>query len=245
MNFQLRVLIAAFLVLVATSFIACGDTGEPILLFNGIGTSSNDVLAIETILNSNHLTYSTVSSSQINEMSESQIREHRLLIIPGGNFIEIGNGLDSGATANIRKAIQHGLNYFGVCAGGFFAGNSGYNGLNLTLGVRFSFYAAESRGIRKSIVPIAGVGVPTLGYYWEDGPQFSGWGEVVGKYPDGTPAIVQGTFGNGWVVLSGVHPEAPANWWHSMTPNSSASAENAFAGVLILAALNRTSLSHY
>ena len=33
---------------------------------------------------------------------------------------------------------------------------------------------------------------------------------MVGKYPDGTPAIVEGTFGNGWVILSGVHPEAPA-----------------------------------
>ena len=256
MNSPLRELIAAFLVLVATAFIACGHIGEknsiparggnsPILLFNGIGTSSSDVLAVETILNSNHLNYSTVNSSQINEMSESQIRGHRLLIIPGGNFIDIGNSLTSGTTANIRKAVQNGLNYFGICAGGFFAGNSGYNGLNLTSGVKFGFYAAESQGIRKAAVPISGVGIPTLDHYWEDGPQFSGWGEVVGKYPDGTPAIVQGTFGNGWIVLTGVHPEAPANWRNTMTFNTSASADNAYAGVLILAALNSTSLSHY
>jgi glutamine amidotransferase-like uncharacterized protein len=251
-----RVLISAVLVLMATAFIACGDIGEktslparngnsPILLFNGIGTSSNDVLALETILNSNHLNYSTVNSSQINEMSESEIRERRLLIIPGGNFIEIGNSLTSGTTANIRHAVQNGLNYFGICAGGFFAGNSGYNGLNLTSGVKFSFYSAESQGIRKAAVPIAGVGVPILDHYWEDGPQFSGWGEVVGKYPDGTPAIVQGTFGKGWIVLIGVHPEAPANWRHAMTFNTSAGADNAYAGELILAALNRTPLSHY
>jgi hypothetical protein len=68
------------------------------------------------------------------------------------------------------------------------AGNSGYyNGLNLTSGVRFGFYSAEERGIRKAAVAIAVAGGPTLDQYWEDGPQFTGWGAVVGKYPDGTP----------------------------------------------------------
>ena len=74
---------------------------------------------------------------------------------------------------------------------------------------------------------------PTLDQYWEDGPEFTGWGAVVGKYPDGTPAIVQGTFGNGWVVLTGVHPEAPANWRRGMTFTTPASEDNAYAGTLI------------
>jgi hypothetical protein len=39
--------------------------------------------------------------------------------------------------------------------------------------------------------------------------QFTGWGAVIGKYPDGTPAIVEGTFGSGWVILTGVHPGGP------------------------------------
>jgi hypothetical protein len=156
-----RVLIIASLVLISAAFTACevssskdsvpvkgGDASAaatsaplttggvaPILLFNGTGTSPNDVAAVETILNDNHLNYSTVNSSQLNQMSESQIREYRLLIFPGGNFIDIGNSLTSSATANIRNAVQNGLNYLGVCAGGFLAGNSGYyNGLNLTSG---------------------------------------------------------------------------------------------------------------
>ena len=217
----------------------------PILLFNGSGTSPNDVAAVETILNSNHLNYSTVNSSQLNEMGESQIRGYRLLIVPGGNFIDIGNSLTSNTTANIRNAIQNGLNYLGICAGGFFAGNSGYNGLNLTSGVRFSFYAAEGRGIRKAAVAISGAGAPTLDQYWEDGPQFTGWGAVVRRYPDGTPAIVEGTFGSGWVILAGVHPEAPAGWRRGMTFTTPVSVDNAYAGMLIRAALNRTSLAHY
>ena len=89
--------------------------------------------------------------------------------------------------------------------------------MNLTSGVRFGFYAAEGRGIRKTAVAITAAGAPTLDQYWEDGPEFTGWGAIVGKYPDGTPAIVEGTFGSGWVILTGVHPEAPASWRRGMT----------------------------
>jgi hypothetical protein len=179
-----------------------GDTAE-ILLFGGTGSSPNDVKAFEAILKDQHVNYTKVNSSQLNGMSESRMRGYRLLIVPGGNFIDIGNGLTPVAAANIRNAVQNGLNYLGFCAGAFFAGNSPANGLNLTSGVKFGFYAAEDRGIRKAAVPITVAGGTTLEHYWEDGPQLSGWGAVIGKYPDGTPAIVQGTCGGGWVILSG------------------------------------------
>jgi glutamine amidotransferase-like uncharacterized protein len=239
-------------VLAALTFTACGVVDHagpvgaaPILLFTGTGTSPNDVTAVEGILNGNQLTYSTVTSSRLNQMSEAQIRRYRLLIVPGGDFVAIGNSLTPGATANIRRAVQSGLNYLGICAGGFFAGNSPYNGLNLTSGVRFGFYSAEAQGIHKTAVAIAAAGASTLEQYWEDGPQFTGWGTVVGKYPDGTPAIVEGTFGGGWVILSGVHPEAPAGWRRGMTFHTQAADDNAYAATLIRAALNRSTLAHY
>ncbi len=217
----------------------------PILLFNGTGTSPGDVAALEKILSREHLHYSTVDSPQLNGMSESQIREYRLLIVPGGNFEYIGNSLSSSTTGNIHNAIQNGLNYLGICAGAFFAGNSPYNGLNLTSGSRFEFYAAEARGIRKAAVPITAAGGPTLDQYWEDGPQLTGWGAVVSKYPDGNPAIVEGTFGNGWVILTGVHPEAPASWRRGMDFRTPVNIDNAYAAELIRAALNRELLPHY
>jgi glutamine amidotransferase-like uncharacterized protein len=218
----------------------------PILLFTGTGTSPNDVAAVATMLNSNHLNYSTANSFQLNRMSESQIRGFRLLIVPGGNFIDMGKSLTAGTAENIRRAVQNGTNYLGVCAGAFLAGDSAYyNGLNLTSGVRFGFYSAENQGIRKAAVAIASAGAPTLDQYWEDGPQFTGWGAVVAKYPDGTPAIVQGTFGRGWVILSGVHPEAPENWRRGMAFGTPTRDDNAYAGMLIQAALNRSALAHY
>ena len=266
MNTPCRGLILAFLVLISTAFIGCKkgtmlakganastatsreraswDTA-PILLFNGTGTSPNDVAAVETILSSNGLNYSTVNSSQLNEMGESQMRGYRLLIVPGGNFVDMGNSLTASTTANLRKSVQNGLNYLGICAGAFFAGNSPYNGLNLTSGARFGFYSAENQGIRKAAVAITGVGQPTLDQYWEDGPQLAGWGAVVGKYPDGTPAVVEGAFGSGWVILSGVHPEAPERWRRGMTFSTPAAEDNAYAGMLIRAALNSEMLTHY
>jgi|SRR5271168_2824132 len=259
MGTRCRFLIAASLVLVSSVLNACkshGDRGStsqtsghiaPILLLNGTGTSPNDVAAVETILNSNQLGYATVSSSQLNEMGESQLGRYRLLIIPGGNFAEIGKSLTSNTTANIRNAVHNGLNYLGICAGGFLAGNFGssHNSLNLTSGVKFSFYSAEGLGIRKAAVAISSAAAPTLDQYWEDGPQFTGWGDIVGKYPDGTPAIVEGTFGSGWVILSGVHAEAPGSWRLGMTFSTPASEDNAYAAALVRAGLNRVSLPHY
>ncbi|MEO8370875.1 MAG: BPL-N domain-containing protein [Candidatus Solibacter sp.] len=218
----------------------------PVLLFNGAGVSRNDIAAVKAILTNNQLRYAEADSAQLNRMDQAEMRRYRLLIVAGGNFVEIGQSLTPVATANIRQAVQDGLSYLGICGGGFLAGkyDPPYNGLNLTSGVRFGFYAAEGRGIRKAAVPIAVVGAPTLDQYWEDGPEFTGWGSVVGKYPDGAPAIVEGSFGSGWIILSGVHPEAPESWRHGMTFNTPASVDKAYAGALVRAALNRISLAH-
>lgn len=217
----------------------------PILLFNGTGASPNSVKAIEGVLKDRRLKYTTVNSQQLNGMSESQLMVYRLMIVPGGNYIHMGDSLTPATTTNIHNAVQDGLNYLGICAGGLLAGNAPRNSLNLTAGVRFDFYSEVNRGIHKAAVAITGVAAPPIEHYWEDGPQFSGWGAVVGKYPDGTPAIVQGTSGEGWVILCGVHPEAPANWRHGMTFTTPASVANAYAGTLVEAALNKTSLPHY
>jgi glutamine amidotransferase-like uncharacterized protein len=98
-------------------------------------------------------------------MAESELKRYRLLIVPGGNFIQIGNGLTSAATGKIRNAVRDGLNYLGICAGAFFASAfPGYNGLNLTSGTRFGFYSLEEKGIRKAAVAVSVAGAPTLAW---------------------------------------------------------------------------------
>ena len=241
---------AIAIALLATAIAACGaprsKSPASILLFTGTGTSRGDVAALEAVLNANHLDYATASSAKLNAMADDEIKRYRLLIVPGGNFVEMGNSLTPGATATVREGVRHGVNYLGICAGAFLAGSfpQPYQSLNLTSGVQFGFYAA-GQGVRKTAVAITVPDGPTLDYYWEDGPQLSGWGAVVAKYPDGTPAVVQGTFGNGWVMLTGIHPEAPESWRRGMTFRTPSSTDNAFAATLIHAALNRTSLTHF
>ena len=234
-------------VALALATVACGRPapGRDVLLFVGRGTSPNDVAAIERLLTDGRVDYTTATSRQLDRLSESELHGYRLLIVPGGNFVEMGNGLDAHSTVHVRNAIGSGLNYLGICAGAFLAGHSPYNGLNLTRGVMFPFYAAENRGIRKTAVTISTPDGPPVDHYWEDGPQLGGWGEVVAKYPDGTPAVAQGTFGDGWVILTGVHPEAPESWRRGLNFATPAAASHAYAATLIDAALNRRRLPHY
>lgn len=228
--------------------VGAGCTRRPvsdadILLFTGDGASRNDVKAVEAVLQDAHLAYATADSSFMNHVDVSALGRFHLLIVPGGNFVEMGQGLTTAAATTVRTAVQNGLNYLGICAGGFLAGDSPYNGFNLTSGVRFGFYSAEARGVRKSAVAIALRNGTTREHYWEDGPQFTGWGSVVGTYPDGTPAIAEGPVGRGWVLLTGVHAEAPESWRRGMTFATPVRDDNAYAAALVRAALEGTALS--
>lgn len=233
----------------AFALAACGASSAPppadILLFVGEGTSPGDVAAVERVLSDHRFGYATASSSQLDAMSVAELRAYRLLIVPGGNFERIGNSLAPETPARIRTSVEAGMNYLGLCAGAFFAGNSPYHGVNLTNGVRFSFYALEARGIRKSAVAITPASGAASDHYWEDGPVLSGWGDAVAKYPDGSPAIAEGRVGRGWVILTGIHPEAPESWRSGMTFTTPAAIDNAYAATLIGAALRGENLPHY
>lgn len=220
------------------------DPAAPVLVFAGPGTNQNDVAAVEALLRADSLRYATVSARQLDAMDEAALRAHRLLIVPGGNFIDMGNGLAPATLATVRTAVSHGLNYLGLCAGAFLAADGAYRSFNLTNGVRFGFYEAERRGIRKAAVLITAADSSRREHYWEDGPALSGWGDVVARYPDGSPAIVQGHAGSGWVTLSGVHPEAPESWRRGMTFATPASEDQAYARRMIGAALRGTPLPH-
>ena len=225
--------------------VACSRAAPEILLFDGSGTSANDVAALEGVLRDHGLGYAKAGSRRLNDMSRRELDSFRLLIVPGGNFEQMGNGLTPGAAAKVHAAVRDGLSYLGICAGAFLAGRSPYNGLDLTEGVRFDFYALEDRGVRKAAVPIAVAGGATLDQYWEDGPELTGWGDAVARYPDGTPAVAQGAVGQGWVILSGTHPEAPESWRRGMTFSTPVLEDQTYAAELIRAALERTRLAHF
>src|SRR5215472_7394964 len=95
----------------------------PILLFSGEGTSPGDVDAVERILDANHLAYATATSRRLNGMTQSQVMAYRMMIVPGGNFIDMSASLTPRTTAMIHDAVRAGMNYLGICAGAFLAGD--------------------------------------------------------------------------------------------------------------------------
>ena len=115
-------LIVAFGASVACRSAGGGETA-PVLLFTGTGTSPGDVVAVRRILDDSGLAYATATSAQLDAMDAARLRAHRLLIVPGGNFLEIGDGLTPRATAAVREAIHGGVHYLGLCAGAFIAGD--------------------------------------------------------------------------------------------------------------------------
>lgn len=222
-----------------------GSSTPSILLFVGSGTSSGDVAAVKTILGNLKLAYATATSSQLNAMSQSQIAKYKLFFMPGGDAVTISKGLTKTTTANVHNAVvSNGMHYLGICAGGFFADHSIYNYLHLTPSL-YDFYSIYYKGVSKAAVEITQPNGTQLDQYWQDGPELNGWGSIVGKYPDGSAAIVEGKSGAGWVILSGIHPEAPESWRTGMTFTTSVAVDNAYAGTLVTAALSGSSLPHY
>ena len=49
----------------------------------------------------------------------------------------------------------------------------------------------------------------------------------------------------GWVILTGIHAEAPATWRGGMDFKTPAEPDNAYVASLIHAALNREQLPHF
>jgi hypothetical protein len=235
----------ALIALVSAACARKGTPPPPVLLFDGRGTSSEDVAAIESLLDENGIAHATAGSWRLDRMSADELGAYKLLIVPGGNYETIGKHLGPATPDRVRSAVQNGMSYLGICAGAFMAGNLPLNGFNLTGGVRFPFYSDENRGIRKAALAIARPGEPALEQYWEDGPSLTGWGDVAAKYPDGTPAVVEGAVGRGFVLLVGVHPEAPASWRSGMQFATPLAADRAYAASLIAAALHHTALAHY
>jgi glutamine amidotransferase-like uncharacterized protein len=191
--------------------------GARIILFDGAGSSPNDVQAIKSLLAREKLEYITADSDELDLLTAEQLAHAELLIMPGGNYEQMGKGLRADTTQRIRDAVNHGMNYLGICAGAFIAGAAPDNGFNIT-GTHFAFFADSKLGTRKEVVTLENGDGTHFKTYWEDGPELTGWGDALARYADGTPAVVQGKVGTGWMVLTGVHLEAPANWYDGLEP---------------------------
>jgi glutamine amidotransferase-like uncharacterized protein len=233
-----------FILCILGSVFATNAGASQVLLYNGSGATSGDVSALTSVLDSLGYSYTVANETQMNTMNRSQYDQYKLILWPGGDSIVMGSALTTETTGNIHDAIVlDGVSYLGFCAGAFMAETSTlYNTFKLAT-TYFNFY---NEGAVEMVNIFFPSGTSNKIVYW-DGPQLSGWGQVVGKYPNGDPAIVQDVVGtnHGFVIISGVHPEAPLNWDVPGYTESQETQNNSNAMSLVFAALNKTPVSHF
>jgi hypothetical protein len=218
-----------------------------VFMYDGVGASTGDVKALTSLLKSMNLTYATANTSQINAMKESDfVGRYKLILWPGGNSIDASAALSSATLSNVHNAVENaGIPYLGVCAGDIMAGALGSwtnKAFNLLNGVSFP------NNYDKGIITGVAISFPkqsTLDITVWDGPVDTGWGNIVGKFPDGTPSIVEGQSGKGFVLLTAVHPEASLDGWCQGSSCKDNSQDVAYAKTLVNAAITRTPLPYF
>jgi glutamine amidotransferase-like uncharacterized protein len=245
MKFSVLLIVPAIL-LASTEAFAEAPAPAQVLLFNGTGSSPTEVTALESILVSMNLSYSTATTAQMNAITEAELKAYKLFLMPGGNSIQMGDYLTRAATALVHQGVMNdGVSYLGICAGAFMGGYSDiYNTFDLTGGVYFDFYKDYYRGVVDEILPVSFANASPLQIVWWSGPELSTFGNVVAKYPDGTTAIAEKALGSSFVLLSGVHPDAPLNWVYGFTVAEHTATVNYTKG-MITAAMTKSLLQHF
>lgn len=211
---------------------------------------------------------------ELNSMTQAQLNAYQLFIVPGGNDGEIvgswhGSGYSHDTRQMIQEAVLQGaVSYLGICAGSFVAGDPRVNLMGIVPlplsrdGNYFDLYSQyyvdgedpnANTMVELSLPAGSQFGSP-MDTFWFDGPQLAGFGSVIAQYPDGTPAVADGyvtnSGNNGFLVLSGLHPEAPVTWFESPPYDLTLSGnpiqtDFSFAASLINAALTKTPLPHF
>jgi hypothetical protein len=113
----------------------------------------------------------------------------------------------------IRKFVQNGGRYLGICMGAYWAGKHYFNLLDGVDAVQYiTRPGTDTRRPHAKNISISWKGEP-MNMYWYDGCALVGKGphEVVATYANGDAmAIYQGRIG-----LIGCHPESTPHWYNS------------------------------
>lgn len=222
-----------------------------VLLFTGDGTWATEVTNLEGIFAANGATYQEVTSAQLNAMTESQLAQFGTLLFPGGDGSTEANSLTAATHELLRTVVQQdGVGYVGFCAGAFIAvaptpaaGQDVTYGLGIENGALLGYYYLENQGtdIAMTLESFPDGSTKDLLYY--GGPVFPNTaGTVVAKYPDGNSAISEMFSGNGYVVLSAVHPTATLTTLSDLGVTSTDGIHQDLAWKLIYAAMHQQPL---
>lgn len=195
-----------------------------VLIFDGTGTAASDAQSLAALVEDHGLTQRTAGSEEINGMSVEELSDYGVIVWPGGYANQMTGSLTLSARRRIQEAVHNqGVSYSGFCAGAWMAvGDAipmsgsldlGFALLNGGLLDEYLPFGPDNYAMQPEIVPISFPDGTTREVVWYGSPVTPDIGNgVLARYRDGRPAITQAAAGNGFVVLSGVHPEAPENW---------------------------------
>lgn len=144
------------------------------------------------------------------------------IVMPGGADRFYDSELCGIGNANLRKFVEQGGTYFGICAGGYYGGSFVDFAKGTLIEVQeereLGFFPGSVRGPHLAPYEYGSEsGALDVLVTWEGGSElvyYNGGGYFVGAnrgvlatYPDGKAAIVSCSVGKGKAILSGVHYE--------------------------------------
>lgn len=131
----------------------------------------------------------------------------------------VGASAWPGVVQRLRRFVDGGGRYLGICAGGYIAGrwldgDGTIDALDFLEGDVSAFTGTSGDPTEDQLVPITWTDPPSRRQvFFQEGPYFTARGTVLARYADGKTAALATHFGRGAVVVSGVHLEAEADWF--------------------------------
>jgi glutamine amidotransferase-like uncharacterized protein len=184
-----------------------------VALYSGSGAVlAEDVgIAFEEL----NMSFEEIKESDINR---GELRNFEVLIVPGGSTEVIWESLEGKGFDQIRKFVEDGGKYIGICAGAYLAPEIvklRFDKTRVGLGIidveneRVSGIGLKEIKISNTSYPIARGYSGKLEIWYQNGP-FMKPGDGVGvisKYDEYFASIVCAAYGRGKVVLFSPHPE--------------------------------------
>lgn len=216
-----------------------------VLIFAGASSWRPEIRSLSRILTDHGISVEESTSPQLDAMSFEQLSEYSLLVFPGGNSIAMAASLSSDTHLKIRRAVrENGVSYLGFCAGAWAA--IGPGGFEILAGptLAYNYLSRDGRSYAMSRAEFPDGSRRDL--LWYGGPITpDAPGGVVAKYPDGTPAITQLRAGQGFVILSGLHPAAVPEVISDLSLSDSDGLDHDLAWKMLDSAIRRKAMNAF
>ncbi|MBC7692601.1 MAG: hypothetical protein H7222_12630 [Methylotenera sp.] len=187
-----------------------------ILIFQGSATAYGDAESLQTIADAHGLSSVIRNSSQMDQMTVEELATFGAIVWPGGYAGQMSDSLKASTRRNIQAAVkERGVGFVGFCAGAFIAISPDTKwGFSLIAQPTLPYYHLEDEGTDTAMVSVNLSDGTKRNLVWWGGPTLPEFpGGVIARYGDtGQPAIAQAWAGNGLMILSAPHPEAPESW---------------------------------